>query len=170
MEFFMTTNRCGFSYWNDSDLPLAVSLWGEPEVTKYICASGVFTIDEIESRLHTEINNFNKYGVQYFPVYSLSSGDLIGCCGLRPYNNKKNVYELGFHLRKEYWHNGYAVECATAVIDYAFSKLGAVELKAGHNPNNRASQKILLKLGFQYETKEYYKPTGLYHPLYKYIK
>ncbi len=170
MDYFMTTDRCGFSYWTERDLPLAVSLWGEPEVTKYICANGFFTPKEIETRLHTEINHFEKYGVQYFPVFSLNNGELIGCCGLRPYKNQVGVYELGFHLRKEHWHNGYAMECAAAMIDYAFSALGATELKAGHNPNNVASKKILFKLGFQYETNEYYQPTGLYHPLYRYLK
>ncbi len=168
MNFFIITARCGFSHWRACDLDLATSLWGEPEVTRYICASGVFTPEEIQSRLHTEICNFEQYGVQYFPVYAISNGALIGCCGLRPYQNKKGIYELGFHLRREFWYSGYAVECAAAMIEYAFSVLGAIELKAGHHPNNKASAKVLSKLGFRYETDEYYEPTGLYHPLYRF--
>ncbi len=170
MDFFITTNRCGFSSWKVDDLPVAVSLWGEPDVTKYICASGVFTSEEVENRLYTEISNFEKYGVQYFPIYSLNNDDFIGCCGLRPYKNQRGIYELGFHLRKEYWGWGYAIECAAAMIKYAFSSLNALELKAGHNPNNVASKKVLLKLGFEYEKDEYYEPTGLYHPLYRYLQ
>lgn len=69
-------------------------------------------------------------------------------------------------MRKEYWHKGYALEAATAMINYAFNTLGAIELKAGHNPNNIASSKVLSKLGFQYECDEFYEPTGLNHPLY----
>ena len=122
----------------------------------------------IENRLFTEIDNFEKYGVQYFPFYLLETKELIGCCGLRPYKNQNDVYELGFHLRKKYWHKGYALEAAKAMIDYAFTELKAVELKAGHNPNNIASSKVLSKLGFQYEYDEYYEPTGLNHPLYRY--
>ena len=170
MDFFMTTERCGFSRWNACDLALAVSLWGEPEVTRYICASGIFSTDEIANRLTTEICNFEKYGVQYFPVYSLLKGDLVGCCGLRPYKCRQAVYELGFHLREKYWHNGYAFECGTAMMNYAFDTLGAVELKAGHNPHNVASKKVLSKLGFQFEMDEFYEPTGLYHPLYNFIR
>ncbi len=166
MDYFITTPRCGFSHWQPHDLSLAVSLWGEPEVTKYICASGVFTPEEIENRLYTEIRNFEKYGLQYFPVYALDNGELVGCCGLRPYKNQAGIFELGFHMRKDYWHRGYATECASAVIEYAFSALGATELKAGHNPNNLASKKVLSKLGFQYEAEEFYEPTGLYHPRY----
>ncbi len=165
--YFLTTERCGFAYWTENDLPLATSLWGEPEVTRYICASGVFSAEDIKSRLHTEIVNLEKYGIQYFPFFSLENGELIGCCGLRPYKGGKDVYELGFHLRKEYWRKGYATEAAAAMISYAFDTLGATELKAGHNPNNIASSKVLSKLGFQYECDEFYEPTGLNHPLYK---
>lgn len=164
--YFIKTERIGFSHWETQMSSLAFSLWGEPEVTRYICASGVFTAGEIEDRLRLEIDNYEKYGVQYFPIFCMENNDLIGCCGLRPYKDWQDVYELGFHLRKEYWRQGYGFEAASAMIDYAFTVLQARELKAGHNPNNIASKKLLTRLGFQYETDEYYGPTGLYHPLY----
>ncbi len=170
MEYFLTTKRCGFSHWKIEDLELAITLWGQPEVTKYICASGEFTMEQIESRLHTEINNLKNYGVQYFPFYTLEGDKFVGCCGLRPYKNEVGVYEIGFHLLKEYWCQGYAFEVATKMINYAFSTLDVKELKAGHNPNNIASKKVLSKLGFQYEMDEFYEPTGLYHPLYKLLR
>ncbi len=169
MDYFLKTKRCGFSHWKAEDLPYAISLWGQPEVTRYITASGVYTHGEIQHRLMLEIDNLSRYGVQYFPVYALDSTALIGCCGLRPYKEQPNIYELGFHLRKEFWHQGYASECGRAMMDYAFRVLGAVELKAGHNPNNIASKKVLQKLGFCPEGEEYYPPTGLYHPLYRYL-
>ncbi len=163
---FLKTERLGFAHWSEQDISLATTLWGQPEVTRYICASGVFTQQEIQNRLITEVDNLQKRGVQYFPVFLLSNGDLVGCCGLRPYQGKPNVYEMGIHLRKEYWHQGYAQEAAYSMIDYAFSILGAAELKAGHNPPNIASRKLLLRLGFLPEGEEFYPPTGLMHPLY----
>lgn len=53
-EFFLKTNRIGFSKWIQNDIDLARSLWGKPEVTKYICANGIFSIDDIVNRLNTE--------------------------------------------------------------------------------------------------------------------
>lgn len=165
-EYFLQTNRTGFSIWTREDTALAQSLWGEPEVTRFICASGIFTPQEIENRLKLEIENYEKYGVQYFPIFELESADLIGCCGMRPYGNERDVFEMGFHLRKEYWRKGLAFEAASAMIEYGFSVLKAKELKAGHNPLNTASRKLLGKLGFRYEADYYYEPTGLYHPSY----
>ena len=163
-DFFLTTNRIGFSKWQKGDIQLAELLWGDPDVTRFICASGRFDVDDISARLEKEIYNETEYHVQYWPVFELSSGNLIGCCGLRPYRGGK--YEIGFHLRPQFWGKGYATEAATAVIDYAFSALKAEALFAGHNPNNVASSKVLLKLGFHYIGDEFYEPTGLYHPSY----
>ncbi|MBO5208380.1 MAG: GNAT family N-acetyltransferase [Lachnospiraceae bacterium] len=164
-DFFLKTNRIGFSIWSQEDIKLAELLWGNPEVTKYICASGVFSEKDIINRLEKEVSNNAEYNVQYWPIFELATNELIGCCGLRPYEESK--YEIGFHLRPAFWRQGYAMEAANAVIQYAFTELTAKGLFAGHNPNNIASQKVLNKLGFTYVGDEFYEPTGLYHPSYE---
>lgn len=164
-DFFLTTSRIGFSEWQKDDIKLAETLWGDPDVTKFICSSGRFSAEDIANRLDKEIENSFAYRVQYWPIFELTSNELIGCCGLRPY--KEGKYEIGFHLRPKFWRQGYAVEAAQAAINYAFSVLKAVGLFAGHNPENTASSKVLLKLGFQYAGDEFYEPTGQYHPSYE---
>lgn len=143
-EFFMKTMRVGFSKWRPEDIRLAETLWGDPEVTRLICASGCFSREDIENRLNQELHNDGEYGVQYWPIFALASGELIGCCGLRPHGASE--YEIGFHLRPKFWGQGYAAEAARAVIEYAFARLGARKLFAGHNPNNAASRRVLGKL------------------------
>lgn len=164
MEKFLETKRIGFSTWKNADYIQAETLWGNKLVTKYICASGAFTPGEIRKRLETEVSNEEKYGVQYWPIYTIESGQFLGCCGLRPHGDQE--YEIGFHLCPEHWGQGYAKEAAEAVIAYAFNELHAKALFAGHNPNNMASKGLLQKLGFRYIGDEYYAPTGLYHPSY----
>lgn len=166
-DYFLMTNRIGFSKWCHDDMELAVLLWGEEAVTRYICASGAFSRQEITDRLGTEIHNGEQYSVQYWPIFELATEELIGCCGLRPFKNEKDSYEIGFHLRKKYWGMGFVSEAAEAVIDYSFRVLKAEILYAGHHPQNAASKKLLTKLGFQYIGKNYYEPTGLYHPSYQ---
>ena len=144
---------------------MAEILWGNPDVTKFICASGRFSAQDIVNRLDKEIINLAEYHVQYWPFFELTSKELIGCCGLRPYKERK--YEIGFHLRPKFWRQGYATEAAQAVINYAFSVLKTEGLFAGHNPNNTVSSIVLRRLGFQYIGDEYYEPTGLYHPSYE---
>lgn len=167
-DYFIRTERIGFSTWSAEDIESAKSLWGEKAVTRLICASGKFTEREILQRLALEIENGRKYGVQYWPIFSLKSGDLIGCCGLRPYGEEKNCYELGYHLREKFWGKGLATEAAKAAVDYAAAVLKAESLFAGHHPENSASKKVLEKLGFRYVGDTYYAPAGLYHPSYRF--
>lgn len=162
---FMRTERIGFSRWTQEDLALARTLWGNEAVTRYICASGRFTEQDIRDRLQTEIANGTVHGVQYWPLFTLDTGELIGCCGLRPH--APGQYELGFHLRPQFWRQGYAAEAARAVIRYAFTELKAEKLVAGHNPRNEASRVLLPRLGFRSIGDRFYAPTGLYHPSYE---
>ncbi|KPU44329.1 ribosomal-protein-S5-alanine N-acetyltransferase [Oxobacter pfennigii] len=163
----METERIRFSKWTDDDFSLAVQLWGKEDVTRYICASGKFTEQDIQKRLNFEISNQKQFNVQYWPIFGTPVDELIGCCGLRPFKSEENSYEIGFHLRKKFWGQGYAFEAAASVIKYGFTIIKADKLFAGHHPQNMSSKKLLLRLGFKYIGDNFYEPTGLYHPSYE---
>ncbi|MGZ7440544.1 GNAT family N-acetyltransferase [Paenibacillus sp. TH7-28] len=167
-KYFLKTSRIAFSHWDNSDIDLAYTLWGDPAVTRYISANGLFSREQVKDRLNKEINTQKEFQVQYWPLFNLINEEFIGCCGLRPYDTEKNIYEIGIHLRSSHWGNGYATETVNAVIQYAFDVKKVDNLFAGHNPNNEASKKMLLKLGFKYSHDEFYEPTSLYHPSYYY--
>ena len=161
----METERLGFSCWRPEDTELAERLWGEPAVTRWLCASGSFSREEVFRRLELELRNEREYRVQYWPVFLRETGELAGCCGLRP--RSEGAYELGAHFRPEYWGRGYGTEAGRAVIQYAFTVLATKELFAGHHPENTASRRLLNRLGFVRIGEELYPPTGLRHPLYQ---
>lgn len=165
-EFFLTTDRLGFSVWNENDTLDALELWGNPEVTKFIVADGKMLEEQVHQRLKKEIETYNNANIQYWPVYVIETHENIGCCGLRPYDLEKNILEMGIHLKEQFWGKGFAQEACLAVIDYAFNTLQVDALFAGHNPKNTASARLLKKLGFTYTHDEFYPPTGLYHPSY----
>lgn len=164
--YFLKTSRVGFSLWSMEQQENAMTLWGDFEVTKLI--GGPFSVKQQLERLEREIESYHNYQVQYWPIYLLESGEFIGCGGFRPYKDESpsNLLELGFHLRPQFWGQGFGKEIGEALISYAFSVLHVKSLFAGHNPLNGASQHLLLKLGFQFSHHEYYPPTGLNHPSY----
>lgn len=157
----LESQRLLFKHWKDCDISLAYSLWGNHDVTRYI---GIHQ-EDILPRYHLEIKQDQEHGVSYWPIFLKETNEFIGCCGLRPFHD--NLYELGFHLLPQYWCQGYAYEAALAVIQYAFETLKVDGLIAGHHPDNQSSKFLLKKLGFNYIGKNYYKPTGLYHPSYE---
>ncbi len=162
--YFLKTERLGFRLWSSTDLDLATGLWGDPEVTGLI--GGPFSEVQIRERLDMETANMKVYQVQYWPIFLLSSGEHVGCCGLRPYKLDQRIYEIGFHLRRAFQGQGFAHESANAVMEYAFEIIKASALFAGHHPKNEASRRALEKLGFRYINDQFYAPTGLNHPSY----
>ncbi len=163
-DYFLTTDRLGFSHWNESDLAMATTLWGDPKVAEFI--GGPFTAEDVRARLTREIESMITRGIQYWPVFLLQDNDLAGCAGLRPYGHDKRVPELGFHFRPKCWGQGLAEEAARAVIAYAFDTLAVKSLFAGHHPANVPSERLLKKLGFRWTHQEIYPPTGLLNPAY----
>jgi ribosomal-protein-alanine N-acetyltransferase len=164
--YFLTTQRLGFRTWSEADFDLALALWGDPQVTELIDARGRLSPDQVRQRLRGEIAAQREHGLQYWPIFALADGQHVGCCGLRPYRERDDVLELGFHIRSALWGQGYATEAARAVIGYAFDVLRVAGLFAGHHPRNETSRHLLRKLGFRYTHDEFYPPTGLNHPSY----
>jgi len=164
--YFLRSKRLGFRSWREQDLSLAIVLWGDPEVTKLIDARPKLSDEDVKQLLEKQIAIERENRIQYWPMFLLEDGEHIGCCGIRPYDPPQRIYELGVHIRSNYWRRGLAEEATSTVIDYAFEKLDAAALFAGHNPHNDASRRLLEKLGFQYTHKQLYPPTGLEHSSY----
>ncbi len=161
----LQSKRLVFGQWTPADSLLAWSLWGDPAVTALI--GGPFSSEQVAARLQGEIENWATSRVQYWPLFERSTGDFVGCCGLRPFRRPvEHVLELGFHIREQHSGKGFATEAAQVVIHHAFEVLGVSALFAGHHPNNVASANVLRKLGFRYTHHELYPPTGLEHPSY----
>ncbi|HUJ51557.1 MAG TPA: GNAT family N-acetyltransferase [Bryobacteraceae bacterium] len=163
-EYFLKTERLGFSCWTSEDFPLAQGLWGDPEVARFL--GGPFTDQQIHQRLERHMALLRDYNVQYWPIFLRETGDHVGCGGLQPYRIDEGIYELGFHLHRAYWGRGLAEEAARAVIGYAFESLGLETLFAGHHPENAASRRVLERLGFQYAGEDVYPPSGMLEPTY----
>ena len=157
--------RLTFRTWTPKDGSLAMKVWGDPRVTSFVLAQP-FNQGQVQERLRQEIERQTRHGMQYSPLFLRATGDLVGCCGLRPRASDADVLELGFLLRPEYWGLGLATEAALATVAHAFDVLGAAALFAGHHPANAGSRHVLLKLGFQQTHVERYPPTGLEHPSY----
>lgn len=164
MIYFLASQRLSFREWSVDDVPLAISLWCDSTVTKFI--GGPFSPEQARQRLQREIEVCATSGVQYWPIFLTSTDAFVGCCGLRPYRPNEQILELGFHLLPSHWGQGLATEAAHAAIGYAFSTLGAKGLFAGHHPQNAASEHVLRHLGFRYTHDEHYTPTGLMHRSY----
>jgi len=147
-----------------SDLSLAQTLWGDPEVTALI--GGPFTSQQVEERLAREVAGMRDYGVQYWPIFLLENDQFAGCAGLRPYKIEERVYDWEFICGASFGAAASPRRLAGRLLQSRVKRLGAKALFAGHHPANAASRRVLAKLGFQFTREELYPATGLRHPSY----
>jgi RimJ/RimL family protein N-acetyltransferase len=74
-------------------------------------------------------------------------GYLIG--GVGYYRRPTGVAELGFWLGQPWWGHGYATEASRAVVRHGFANPRLPAFSSAHFIDNRASARVLAKLGFE---------------------
>jgi RimJ/RimL family protein N-acetyltransferase len=82
-------------------------------------------------------------------VHETASGRVIGACDLSLI--ERNVVDLGYMLALADWGKGYATEIALALVDAAFYDLRADRVISTVDVNNRASIRVLEKIGMRWE-------------------
>ena len=83
----------------------------------------------------------------FWRVERRGDGVFLGIGALIPMPTGDDV-ELGYRLARHAWGQGIATEAARALVDHAFRTMALPRLVAVTYPENRASQRVLEKLGF----------------------
>ncbi len=74
--------------------------------------------------------------------------ELIGDCGIVVQQVEgEALYEIGYHLRRDFWGQGLATEAAIACRDWAFANLKAERLISLIRPENLASRRVAERVG-----------------------
>jgi ribosomal-protein-alanine N-acetyltransferase len=75
------------------------------------------------------------------------TGDVIGEGVLKIVNPVERQGEIGFGVSPRAWKQGYGMEIASAILDAAFQTFKLHRVSAQCSPDNKASVRILQKLG-----------------------
>ncbi len=89
---------------------------------------------------------------------------MIGFCGFDHLWGGAEI-EIGYWLAPEYWGKGLATEAAQAVMQYGKERLGLQQIVAVAQPANRASIRVMEKLGMTCAKRVCHE--GIEHVLYR---
>lgn len=124
----------------------------DPEVLKYYRREVARDLEESQKNLkaYTDYSSENP-GFGAMIVSHKESGNLIGLAVVihLDKNPANKEIEIGYRLPVHNWGKGYATEIAKALVNYVFHSLSYKEVYGTTHPDNLASQKVLLKAGFE---------------------
>jgi [ribosomal protein S5]-alanine N-acetyltransferase len=153
-EVVLETGRLLLRPWRVTEAVVLHELWTErdPRVPPHrrIDADGHPSAADLE----VWIRNNQPSSIGLLAIERKSDRDVIGYCGLIDSGRASGREpELAFELLRRVWHQGYATEASSAVLDWARSS-GFERLWATVWEWNTASRRVLAKVGFTEEGKE----------------
>jgi [ribosomal protein S5]-alanine N-acetyltransferase len=143
------TTRLELRPFRDSDTDGIAQLLADREATKYI--GNVKPPEAAAASVRVMRDAFAARGWGSLAVARHGNDACIGYCGVRPLAHTAEV-EIAFALQQKCWNLGYATEAATAAMDSAFTNLGIESVVATVYPENKASLRVLAKLGMTFES------------------
>ncbi|OKH46247.1 GNAT family N-acetyltransferase [Calothrix sp. HK-06] len=130
---------------------------------------GARSDDVTQKFLQINLEHWNRYRYGIWIFRDKMEGKFVGRGGLR------NVYvadncevELAYALMEEFWGQGLATEMAQVILEVGFNQLGLTNVVCFTLTTNRASQRVMEKVGFKYERDIIYG--NLPHLLYRITK
>lgn len=155
------TERLCIRSYDENDFKNCVSLYSNNKITKYFDRG--MARNELEIRRLVEEKGI-KYFTQgkpfgLFSIFHKNSMTFMGQIDLLPVNND-GVFELGFILDEKYQNKGFCTEASRAILyNYTESlnnlfrckELPITKVLATAHPRNKASRKVLEKIGMTIE-------------------
>ena len=117
--------------------------------------------------LNWSLDNYNRYGFGLWAIELKESGEFIGDCGITMQNiDGEELPEIGYHIHKKHWRQGYAKEAALAVREWFFTNTEFETVYSYMTATNVASYSTAASIGMQ-RIKEYFDTqSGAMHCVY----
>lgn len=143
----LETERLVLRKFMEDDLPELFDIYSDEDVNKYLPWFPLKSMEETKT----------FFEERYTPDYAKSEGYRYAICFK---NNNVPIgyinvgtdesYDLGYGLRKEFWHQGIVREAGRAVVEQV-KKDGVPYITATHDVNNPRSGNVMQALGMRYK-------------------
>ena len=146
------TQRLLLRRWQESDIEAFTIMNADTDVMRYFTAA--LSSEETKSFYDSIQQEFSEYGYGLYAVEEKDSGCFIGYIGFHWSRFDMDFcpcIEIAWRLDKRYWRKGYATEGAKACLEHGFENLSFNEVVSFTAIENIASQRVMQKIGMQFE-------------------
>lgn len=145
---------------------------GDFEVTKYNCGAAYTSLEQVNSLISSQIDDFNakrsiRWGISLPNMDRSVVGPVMGMVGFNYWDRTDRRASVGFELHRELWGHGYMTEALGAVLRFGFERMGLNRIEADASVYNDKCITMLKRMGFVQEglQREQYYENGAYHDL-----
>ncbi len=146
----LETARLSLTPVTAEDAGLIYPVMADPEVMAHMDIAAIDDPDLTAAFVEGQVGEMARDEGYYWSVRLASDGTYLGSVDLSDIDWRHHRAEVGFVLARPAWGQGFAWEAMQAVMGYA-ATLGLKRLWARTHVGNNASEKLLLKLGFEQE-------------------
>lgn|GEM_PF-532736 len=132
------------------DAGACFAIYGDPEVTRYVTTGGQAAPAVETIKLQLEQGMLAPMADPRFGFWAMEGredNNVVGTAALIPLDDAPSEFELGWHLARPFWGQGYAFESGIGLLEYGFGDLGLDEILALAHPENDRSIRACKRLG-----------------------
>ncbi|MFO0758969.1 MAG: GNAT family N-acetyltransferase [Byssovorax sp.] len=133
------------------DAPAFLAVRSDPEVMRYWSSAPVTSIEPIREAINQVIEGVRAGSSIRWAIADKSTGAFLGSGGFWRWEKKHLRAEIGYDLGSAHWGKGLATEALGAMIRFGWDVMKLHSVEANVDPRNRASTRVLEKLGFVQE-------------------
>ena len=150
------TKRLILRNYTMDDFNSLFEIMSDPETMQHYPAP--FDENRTKEWIIWNIENYKKYGFGLWAVTLKETGEFIGDCGITIQNiDGELLPEIGYHINKKYWRQGFAKEAAKACRDWVFNNTEYNAIYSYMKYSNAASYSTAIAIGMK-KLKEYSDP------------
>lgn len=127
------------------DAAALLAVWGDARAMRWYPRA--LTREEVDVWIKKQMERYPS-GTGLLAMVLKDTGEVIGDCGpVWQEPDGPPEVEIGYHVRRDCWNQGFATEAARAVRKYAFAELGCDHAISLIRPENLQSRRVAEKNG-----------------------
>ena len=147
---YLQTERVELRRFRLDDADLLIELDSDPAVMRYLTGGEPTPPEVYRDGMPSLLAGYDRWAGDFglFAAYETAGGAFVGWFCLRPERDGPlDEAELGYRLRQAAWGRGLATEVSAALLAKAFTDLDVRVVWGETMALNRASQKVMEKVG-----------------------
>lgn len=147
----LNTDRLHLRQLTYDDIDDIIVLYSSPQILQFLNQPATDTLDKARGLINWFADMFDNGESVQWGISLKGENHLIGTCGNYQWEQDDRKIDIGYQIHPDHWGQGYATEACHAILGWSFENLNLHRIQADCTVGNIASERVLLKCGFQVE-------------------